>query len=230
MKLREILDAADLKTGSLQVQFEGLDRGKGPEGYGSNRFMKSLDHDPIQLLMRCIVAYSMNSEPLPTLNGFPIRLVVPGYFATYWVKSLSWIRILDKPDDNFWMKTAYRVPDTSEGSTTPSDMKAGKVKTIPISKMPVRSFLISPDGSTKIPSDLPVRLRGIAFSGYGGITKVEVSIDGGASLRNARLGRRCEEHSPSELGSLLGLLSGQGNTMSRSGQPMKRDISQTDDL
>ena len=187
VKLREILNAADLKTGSLQVQFEGLDRGKGPEGYGSNRFMKSLDLKD-SVIDECIVAYSMNGESLPMLNGFPVRLVVPGYFATYWVKSLSWIRILDKPDDNFWMKTAYRIPDTSDGSTSPDDVKAGKVKTIPIAKMPVRSFLISPDGSTKIPSGLPVLLRGIAFSGYGGITKVEVSIDGGASWRDASLG------------------------------------------
>jgi len=169
------------------VQFEGLDRGKGPEGSASNRFMKSLDlTDPV--LDETLVAYSMNGEPLPMLNGFPVRLVVPGYFATYWVKSLSWIRVLDKPDDNFWMKTAYRIPDTPGGSTTPDDVKAGKVKTVPIAKMPVRSFLISPDGSTKIPSGLPVRLRGIAFSGYGGITRVEVSVDDGAGWRTAHLG------------------------------------------
>jgi DMSO/TMAO reductase YedYZ molybdopterin-dependent catalytic subunit len=187
VKLREILGAADLKNGSLQLQFEGLDRGKGPEGFGSNRFMKSLDlTDPV--LDEALVAYSMNGEPLPMLNGFPVRLVVPGYFATYWVKSLSWIRVLDKPDDNFWMKTAYRIPDTPGGSTTPDEMKLGKVKTIPIAKMPVRSFLISPDGSSKIPSELPVRLRGIAFSGYGGVTKVEVSVDDGATWRTARLG------------------------------------------
>ena len=187
VKLREILDMAELKSGSLRVQFEGLDRGKGPEGYGSNRFMKSLDlTDPV--IEECIVAYSMNGEPLPMLNGFPVRLAAPGYFATYWVKSLSWIRVLDKPDDNFWMKTAYRIPDTPDGSTTPDDVKAGKVKTIPITKMPVRSFLISPDGSTKIPSSLPVQLRGIAFSGYGGIKKVEVSADNGASWLIAHLG------------------------------------------
>ena len=187
VKLREILDAAGLNSGSLQVQFEGLDRGKGPEGYGSNRFMKSLDlSDPV--IEECIVAYSMNGEPLPMLNGFPVRLVAPGYFATYWLKSLSWIRVLDKPDDNFWMKTAYRIPDTPDGSTTPDDVKAGKVKTIPITKMPVRSFLISPDGSTKIPSGLPVQLRGIAFSGFGGIKTVEVSADNGASWLKARLG------------------------------------------
>ena len=149
--------------------------------------MKSLDlTDPV--LDETLVAYSMNGEPLPMLNGFPVRLVVPGYFATYWVKSLSWIRVLDKPDDNFWMKTAYRIPDTPGGSTTPDDVKAGKVKTVPIAKMPVRSFLISPDGSTKIPSGLPVRLRGIAFSGYGGITRVEVSVDDGAGWRTAHLG------------------------------------------
>jgi len=186
-KLREILDAADVKSGSVQLQFEGLDRGKGPEGFGSNRFMKSLDlSDPV--LDEVLVAYSMNGEPLPMLNGFPVRLIVPGYFGTYWVKSLSWIRVLDKPDDNFWMKTAYRIPDTPGGSTTPDDVKAGKVKTVPIAKMPVRSFLISPDGSAKIPSGLPVRLRGIAFSGYGGITEVEVSVDNGASWRTAHLG------------------------------------------
>src|SRR2546430_13722366 len=44
-------------------------------------------------------------------NGFPVRLVVPGYFATYWTKCLTWIRILDATDENFWMKTAYRVPE-----------------------------------------------------------------------------------------------------------------------
>ena len=187
VKLREILNAAQLKNGSLQVQFEGLDRGKGPEGYGSNRFMKSLDlTDPI--LDECIVAYSMNGQTLPMLNGFPVRLIVPGNFATYWVKCLSWIRVLDKPDDNFWMKSAYRIPDTPGGTTTPEEVKAGKVKTVPISKMPVRSFLISPDGSAKLPAGLPEQLRGIAFSGYGGIRKVEVSTDSGKSWLPAHLG------------------------------------------
>jgi hypothetical protein len=186
-KLREILDAAKLKGGSLQVQFEGLDRGNGPEGYGSNRFMKSLDlNDPV--IEECIVAYTMNGEPLPMLNGFPVRLVVPGNFATYWVKCLSWIRVLDKPDDNYWMKTAYRIPDTPGGTTTPEEVKAGKIKTIPIAKMPVRSFLISPDGTEKIPAGLLIQLRGIAFSGYARIKKVEVSSDKGSNWLDAHLG------------------------------------------
>jgi DMSO/TMAO reductase YedYZ molybdopterin-dependent catalytic subunit len=187
VKLRDILDAAGVKSGSVQVQFEGLERGLGPKGLGSNLFQKSLDLSN-SVIDECIVAYSMNNEPLPMLNGFPARLVVPGYFATYWMKSLSAIRVLTAPDDNFWMKAAYRIPDTPRGNTTPEDMKSGKVNTIPIARMPVRSCVICPDGSTKIPAGFTVRLRGIAFSGYAGTKRVEVSTDGGAKWTEAPLG------------------------------------------
>jgi len=89
------------------------------------------------------------------------------------------------------MKTAYRVPDLPRGNTTPDDVKAGKVKTIPIERMPVRSFLITPDGSTKIPAGMTVTLRGIAFSGFGGVIRVEISDDDGKSWTPATLG---EDH------------------------------------
>jgi len=190
VRLREILDMAGVKTGSLQVQFQGLETGQGPEGLGSNLFLKSLDlGNPA--LDECVVAYLMNGEPLPVLNGFPVRLVVPGYFATYWTKCLTWIRVLNAPDENFWMKTGYRVPDTPHGNTTPEDVKAGKVKTVPIERLPVRSFLISPDGSSKIPAGMIVTLRGIAFSGFGRVNRVEVSDDEGKNWISAKLG---EDH------------------------------------
>ncbi len=188
--LRELLDAAGVKSGSVQVQFQGLETGAGPKGFGSNRFLKSLDLGNAAL-DESVVAYQMNGEPLPILNGFPVRLVVPGYFATYWMKCLTWIRVLDAPDDNFWMKTAYRIPETPRGNTTPEEMKTGNVKTIPIERMPVRSFLISPDGNSKIPAGMSVTLRGIAFSGHGRIEKVEVSEDGGKNWSVAPLG---EDH------------------------------------
>src|SRR5467141_402777 len=185
--LRELLDRAGVKNGSLQVQFQGLENGQGPEGFGSNLFLKSLDlANPV--LDECLVAYQMNGEPLPMLNGFPVRLVVPGYFATYWTKCLTWIRVLNAPDENFWMKTGYRVPDMPRGNTTPEDVKAGKVKTVPIERLPVRSFLISPDGSSKIPAGMNVTLRGIAFSGFGAVNRVEVSDDGGKNWVAANLG------------------------------------------
>ena len=187
VRLRELLDEAGVKPGSVQVQFQGLETGSGPKGLGSGRFMKSLDlSNPV--LDECVVAYSMNGEPLPMLNGFPVRLVVPGYFATYWMKCLSWIRVLGSTDENFWMKPAYRIPDTARGNTSPDEVKAGKVNMVPIAKMPVRSFLVSPDGSSKIPAGMTVTLRGVAFSGYGRVTRVEISDDGGKKWSAAKLG------------------------------------------
>ena len=187
VKLLDLLNAAGMKSGSLQVQLQGLEQGEGPEGMGSRSFMKSLDLDN-PVIDECVVAYAMNGEPLPMLNGFPVRLVVPGYFATYWMKCLTWIRVLDKADENFWMKTAYRIPDTPRGTTTPEAMKAGGVKTLPIGRMPVRSFLISPNGSGKIPAGMGVNLRGTAFSGYGRVTKVEISDDDLKTWKTAQLG------------------------------------------
>ena len=74
--LREVLDMAGLKSGSVQIQLQGLEKGRGPEGFGSNRFLKSLDlSNPV--MDECIVAYLMNGEPLPMLNGFPVRLWFP---------------------------------------------------------------------------------------------------------------------------------------------------------
>jgi len=194
--LRELLDTAKIKQDALFVQFQGLDKGKGPEGHGSNEFLKSLDlKNPV--LDECIVAYAMNDQPLPMLNGFPVRLVVPGYFATYWMKGLSWIRVLDKADENFWMKTGYRVPDTPRGTTTPEEVKAGTVKTVPISRMPVRSFIVTPDGGSKLIAQLPMTIRGIAFSGYGSVTKMEISINESFS---AVSGLTTKKWAPAELG------------------------------
>jgi DMSO/TMAO reductase YedYZ molybdopterin-dependent catalytic subunit len=192
VRLRDLLKSAGIKGGSVQVQFQGLELGEGPEGSGSKNFQKSLDleHPVIDC---CLVAYAMNGEPLPMLNGFPVRLIVPGYFATYWMKCLTWIRVLDKADENFWMKTGYRIPDTPRGNTSPAEMKAGVVKTIPINRMPVRSFLVSPDGASKIPAGISVTLRGIAFSGFGQVTRVDVSDDNLKTWRSSQLG---EDYGP----------------------------------
>lgn len=196
VRLKDLLKKAGVKPGTVQIQFEGLDRGKGPENLGSGRYMKSLDlNDPV--LEETILAYLMNGEPLPMLNGFPVRLVVPGKFATYWLKHVTWIRALTEEDKNFWMATAYRIPDTPNGSTTPEDVAAGKVKTVPIGKvnMPVRSFIIDPDGSYPLVAGLPAKIRGIAFSGHGRVVKVEVSTDGGKTWGIAALGEYYDPYS-----------------------------------
>ena len=101
MTLKSVLDKAGVKAGSLQVRFNGLDQpvvADGPD------FMKSLaiDHARDGEVM---IAFAMNGQQLPLLNGFPLRLVVPGWYATYWMKMLNDIEVLDQPDTNFWMKT-----------------------------------------------------------------------------------------------------------------------------
>ncbi len=187
-RLKDLLDAAGVKTGSVQVQFEGLDKGRGMKDSAMHRFLKSLDmNDPV--IQKSIVAYEMNGEPLPMLNGFPVRLVVPGKFSTYWIKALAWIRVLTDPDVNFWTAKTYCVPDTPGGNVTPDEAKKGQFKMIPVGTMPVRSFIITPDGSGKIPVGMPVTVRGIAFSGHGRIVKVEFSGDDGAGWERAKLGK-----------------------------------------
>lgn len=187
VKLSDLLKAAGIKRGAVQAQFAALDRGNGPAGMGSHRFIKSLDigGDGFQ---DALIAFGMNGEPLPLLNGFPVRLVVPGFFSTYWVKSLEAIHVLDKHDTNFWMTKAYKVPQTPRAHTSPEEVAAGKVKWGKIGRMPVRSFLISPDGQGKLLAGMPVTLRGIAFSGEGGIKQVEISADQGKTWQAAKLG------------------------------------------
>jgi sulfite dehydrogenase len=181
VRLRDILDRAGLKATAKQVQFDGLDR---PVLPGTPDFKKSLDVD-VARSEDVIVAYAMNGEPLPVLNGYPVRLIVPGWFATYWVKMLSAITVLDHVDDNFWMKSAYRIPDTPGNSVAPGSTG---FPTIPINRMPVRSFVTNiTDGATLKRGRNDV--RGIAFDGGSGVKRVELSIDGGTTWREATLER-----------------------------------------
>jgi sulfite dehydrogenase (cytochrome) subunit A len=181
VRLRDILDRAGLQASAKQVQFDGLDEPPLPT---TPDFKKSLDVD-VARGDDVIVAYAMNGEPLPVLNGYPVRLIVPGWFATYWVKMLSAITVLDHADDNFWMKTAYRIPDTPDNSVAPG---SSGYPTIPINRMRVRSFVTNlADGGTVKPGR--TELRGIAFDGGSGIRRVEVSVDGGAAWREMALER-----------------------------------------
>jgi len=180
VRLRDILARAGLQPNAVQVQFRGLDEPVLPQ---TPAFKKSLDVD-VARGDDVIVAFLMNGEPMPLLNGFPVRLVVAGWYATYWVKMLSQITVLDHADDNFWMKTAYRIPDTPNASVAPGSTG---FPTVPIDKMNVRSFVTNLiDGATLKAG--PTALRGIAFDGGSGVRRVDVSLDGGATWSNAVLG------------------------------------------
>jgi sulfite dehydrogenase (cytochrome) subunit A len=179
VRLREILDRAGLTTAAKQVQFNGLER---PILPATPDFKKSLDVD-VARGDDVIVAYAMNGQPLPLLNGFPVRLIVPGWYSTYWVKMLSEIAVLDRVDDQFWMKTAYRIPDTPNHSVAPADTG---YPTIPINRMVVRSFVTNLTDGQRLKAG-PTAVRGIAFDGGSGIRSVELSLDGGTTWSPAAL-------------------------------------------
>ncbi|QGY01285.1 molybdopterin-dependent oxidoreductase [Methylobacterium mesophilicum SR1.6/6] len=179
--LKAVLDKAGVKAGAVQVSFEGLD---GPVLPETPDFAKALtlDHARDGAVM---LAWGMNGQDLPWLNGFPLRLIVPGFYGTYWVKHLNSISILDKPFEGFWMKSAYRIPDNACACTEP-----GKApdKTVPIGRFNVRSFVTNlTDGAQVTAGRVP--LRGIAFDGGSGIKAVAVSTDDGRSWGEARLGQ-----------------------------------------
>jgi DMSO/TMAO reductase YedYZ molybdopterin-dependent catalytic subunit len=180
VRLRDVLDRAGVKAGAVAVRFKGLEK---PVVEGAPHFMKSLDIDHARD-GEVMLAYQMNGEQLPLLNGFPMRLIVPGWYSTYWVKMLNDIEVLDAPDESFWMKTAYRIPDTPHATVKPGETG---FKTVPINRMVPRSFFTNVTNNTTVKSGASVPVRGIAFGGDCGVAQVELSTDG-HSWRKPELG------------------------------------------
>lgn len=169
--LRALLDQAGVKAGAVQVRFDGLD---GPVMPTTPDFAKALELEHARD-GEVMVSWAMNGEDLPFLNGYPLRLVVPGYYGTYWVKHLNAITVLDTPFDNFWMAAAYRIPDNECNCVMPGTAPA---KTKPIGQYKVRSFITSVQPGAEVKAGT-LALTGIAFDGGSGIKGVEVSADGG---------------------------------------------------
>ena len=181
VRLKDVLDRAGVKAGAVQVRFMGADE---PVVAEAPRFLKSLalDHARDGEVM---IAYGMNGAQLPLLNGFPLRLVVPGWYATYWVKALIDLEVLGQPDENFWTKTAYTIPDTPG-----ADVKPGETgyKVVPINRMVPRSFVTNIKPGDTLPAGRPTLVRGIALGGDTGVARVDLSSDDGKSWQPAQLG------------------------------------------
>jgi len=186
--LKAVLDKAGVQSGAKQVVFAGMD---GPVSDKTPDFAKALDIDHARD-GEVMLAYGMNGEYLPVLNGFPLRLIVPGYYGTYWVKHLNEITVIDNVFDNFWMKTAYRIPDNECNCVEPGTAPKA---TIPINRFNVRSFITNLTDGAKVKADKPTQLKGIAFDGGKGIKEVAVSIDGGKTWMPAKLGKEVGKYS-----------------------------------
>jgi DMSO/TMAO reductase YedYZ molybdopterin-dependent catalytic subunit len=180
--LKDVLDLAGVKAGAIGVRFDGLDE---PVEADAPDFKKSLNVDHARD-GEVMIAFAMNGEQLPLLNGFPLRLIVPGWYSTYWVKMLSDIEVLDRPDDNYWMAVAYTIPDTPHANIAPDQTS---VKMVPISRMVPRSFFTNVAEGSSFPAGAQFPVRGIAFGGDSGVAKVELSADGGKSWQPAILGQ-----------------------------------------
>jgi sulfite dehydrogenase len=180
--LKKVLEKAGVKAGSVQVSFNGLDTppvGDGPD------FVKALNLDHA-LDGEVMLAWQMNDADLPLLNGYPVRLIVPGYYGTYWVKHVFDIRVTDKVFDGFWMAAAYRMPDNACACV---ELGTPVTKTTPINRFNVRSFITSLTDGMQIKAGRETVVRGIAFDGGYGVTEVAFSADGGATWHAAKLGK-----------------------------------------
>jgi DMSO/TMAO reductase YedYZ molybdopterin-dependent catalytic subunit len=183
VRLRDVLTRAGLNKTAVEIVLDGADGAVLP---ATPDFIKSI---PAWKAMdeNTLLAYEMNGEPLPHWNGFPLRLVVPGWTATYWMKHLTSIRATAKPFDGFWMAKAYRVPK-GLFPTVDRFLSQETEGNTPITEMVVNSLILTPEQGARVGAGQTVEVAGIAWDGGAGIVSVDVSLDGGRSWRAADLG------------------------------------------
>ena len=179
VRLSDLLEKAGLKKDAHWIGFNGKDNAA---YYETPNFVRELELN--ELDDNVIVAYEMNGEDLPYLNGFPLRLVIPGYYSDSWVKMLSNITVTNKYKSLFFMDVAYRVPDNeTEGETPENRFKTTK----PITNMNVKSVIGYPENDMKIYHNSHIVIRGVAFDDGHGINKVLVSTDDGKTWNETLL-------------------------------------------
>ena len=178
--LKDVLARAELKNSAREVTFNGLDQAL----FGGGDFVKSIDLNHA-MDGEVMIAYQMNGADIPLLNGYPVKLIVPGFYGTYWVKHLSEIEVVDQTFEGFWMKPAYRIPDNDCACVEPGTAPAA---TRPIGRFNVRSFITSVQNGSRVRAGEQTVVRGIAFDGGQGVREVAYSADGGQSWRGAKLG------------------------------------------
>ena len=184
VRLKDVLAKAGLRKETIEIVLNGADGpviDKTPDFIKSIPIWKALDENTI-------VAFGMNGQPLPHFNGFPARLVVPGWTATYWMKHLVSIEAATKPFDGFWMKSAYRIPNGKFPIIERFLSQENDANT-PITEMVVNSLTTSPAEGQRFKFGRQIDVSGIAWDGGYGVRLVEVSTDGGKTWHEASLGK-----------------------------------------
>ena len=183
VRLRDVLNKAGLKKDAVEIVYGGADSPvseKTPDFVKSLPTWKALDENTL-------IAFAMNGEKLPHWNGFPARIVVPGWTATYWMKHVTSIDAIAQSYKGFWMNPAYRIPKGKFPVIDRFISQETETNT-PITEMVVNSLITSPGNGTKLRQGQTATLAGVAWDGGYGIVTVEVSADNGATWQAAQLG------------------------------------------
>ena len=175
--LAQLLSKAGVKSTAVEVMFEGADHGP-DETCGippEVTYERSL---PVQKAMHpdTLLAYQMNGQELSPLHGYPLRLVVPGWYGMCSVKWLVGIHVMDQAFEGFYQKQRYMVVNEPGADTFYTYLTTMKVK----------SIITSPAPGETVPADTYV-IAGAAWSGEQDIVKVKVSADGGDTWSEARI-------------------------------------------
>jgi hypothetical protein len=183
VRLRDLLAKAGLRKDALEIVFDGADRGmldKTPDFVKSIPAWKAMEESTL-------VALEMNGEKLPHWNGFPARIVVPGWTATYWMKHLTSIAATAKSYQGFWMNPAYRIPKGKFPIVDRFVSQETELNT-PITEMVVNSLVTNLEEGQKFVFGQKITVAGVAWDGGFGIAAVEVSEDGGRNWHSVQLG------------------------------------------
>ncbi len=183
VRLKDVLAKAGLRKEAVELVLNGAD---GPVLDKTPDFVKSI---PVSkgLDENTIIAHQMNGQALPHFNGFPARLIVPGWTATYWMKHIVTIDAVTKPFDGFWVKGAYRIPTGKFPIVQHFETQVTAVNE-PITEIVVNSLIASPAEGQQVRVNQPVEIAGVAWDGGYGIRRVEVSVDNGKAWQEAVLG------------------------------------------
>jgi len=178
VRLRDLLERAEIATGAAHVAFAGRDVAPTP---ATPSFHRSI---PLERALdpSTLVATRMNGDPLTLAHGAPLRLVVPGWAGNHWIKWLQAIHVQSEEASGFFMQTAYRLPRTpvEPGAAVPPE------NTVPVTTFPLKSIIARPVDGSRLPRGRQ-EVVGVAFSGEAAIARVEVSLDAGRSWREAAL-------------------------------------------
>jgi sulfane dehydrogenase subunit SoxC len=175
--LRSVLEEAVVRDGAREVVFTGLDRGV--EGGVEQNYARSLTLDEARR-DEVLLAYELNGAPLPPQHGFPLRLIVPGWYGMTNVKWLTRIDLVPEPFEGYQQSVSYRFRQEEEEEG------------IPVDRMRPRALMVPPGIPDFLTRDRVVplgscRLEGRAWSGTAPVEAVEVSVDGGATWAAAEL-------------------------------------------